>query len=69
MDGLYERRWICLGVVLWEISSFGMLPYFGVDNFDVMGLVTNGGRLDPPSTVPIEVSALYNFLLQKGVVN
>ncbi|KAK6043976.1 hypothetical protein COOONC_18519 [Cooperia oncophora] len=28
------------GVVLWEISSFGMLPYFGVDNFDVMGLVT-----------------------------
>ncbi|PIO60032.1 hypothetical protein TELCIR_18488, partial [Teladorsagia circumcincta] len=29
---------IARGVVLWEISSFGMLPYFGVDNFDVMGL-------------------------------
>ncbi|KIH57785.1 hypothetical protein ANCDUO_12021 [Ancylostoma duodenale] len=44
-----------LSVVLWEISSFGMLPYFGVDNFDVMGLVTNGGRLDAPNTVPVEL--------------
>ncbi|KAK6755397.1 hypothetical protein RB195_014020 [Necator americanus] len=57
LDGLFTTQtdvW-SFGVVLWEISSFGMLPYFGVDNFDVMGLVTNGGRLDAPSNVPIEL--------------
>uniref|UniRef100_A0A183GG31 receptor protein-tyrosine kinase n=1 Tax=Heligmosomoides polygyrus TaxID=6339 RepID=A0A183GG31_HELPZ len=60
LDGIFTTQtdvW-SFGVVLWEISSFGMLPYFGVDNFDVMGLVTNGGRLDPPSTVPIELHNL-----------
>ncbi|EYB92981.1 hypothetical protein Y032_0187g1104 [Ancylostoma ceylanicum] len=57
LDGLFTTQtdvW-SFGVVLWEISSFGMLPYFGVDNFDVMGLVTNGGRLDAPNTVPVEL--------------
>ncbi|KHJ78213.1 hypothetical protein OESDEN_22167, partial [Oesophagostomum dentatum] len=57
LDGLFTTQtdvW-SFGVVLWEISSFGMLPYFGVDNFDVMGLVTSGGRLDAPNTVPIEL--------------
>ncbi|KAK6025979.1 protein tyrosine kinase [Ostertagia ostertagi] len=60
LDGLFTTQtdvW-SFGVVLWEISSFGMLPYFGVDNFDVMGLVTSGGRLDPPNTVPIELHDL-----------
>nr|CDJ88634.1 Tyrosine protein kinase domain containing protein [Haemonchus contortus] len=60
LDGLFTTQtdvW-SFGVVLWEISSFGMLPYFGVDNFDVMGLVTNGGRLDPPNTVPTEMHDL-----------
>ncbi|CAJ0590574.1 unnamed protein product [Cylicocyclus nassatus] len=57
LDGLFTTQtdvW-SFGVVLWEISSFGMLPYYGVDNFDVMGLVTNGGRLDAPNTVPLEL--------------
>ncbi|WKY09899.1 hypothetical protein Q1695_002337 [Nippostrongylus brasiliensis] len=57
LDGLFTAKtdvW-SFGVVLWEISSFGMLPYFGVDNFDVMGLVTSGGRLDPPNSVPYEM--------------
>ncbi|KAK5981913.1 hypothetical protein GCK32_002452 [Trichostrongylus colubriformis] len=60
LDGLFTTHtdvW-SFGVVLWEISSFGMLPYFGVDNFDVMGLVTNGGRLEPPNTVPVELHDL-----------
>uniref|UniRef100_A0A0N4XTV7 receptor protein-tyrosine kinase n=1 Tax=Nippostrongylus brasiliensis TaxID=27835 RepID=A0A0N4XTV7_NIPBR len=65
LDGLFTAKtdvW-SFGVVLWEISSFGMLPYFGVDNFDVMGLVTSGGRLDPPNSVPYEVSILPFLLI------
>ena len=43
------------GVLLWEIFTFGYMPYPGRSNLDVIDMVMAGGRLDIPSTCPTTV--------------
>ena len=39
-------------MLLWEIMSFGYMPYTGCANREVMSMVTNGGRLERPAGCP-----------------
>ena len=49
------------GILLWEVMSLGYMPYPGRANQDVMQLVTNGGRLEPPNYCP---GPLYGLMCQ-----
>ncbi|XP_055839664.1 tyrosine-protein kinase receptor [Episyrphus balteatus] len=54
LDGIFTSKtdvW-SFGVLLWEVFSLGLMPYTGLQNRDVMHLVTNGGRLDAPPGCP-----------------
>ena len=44
--------------MLWEVMSLGYMPYPGRGNQEVMQLVTNGGRLEPPNFCPGPVYGL-----------
>ena len=44
--------------LLWEVMSLGYMPYPGRGNQEVMQLVTNGGRLEPPNFCPGPVYGL-----------
>ena len=46
------------GVVMWEVFSFAMQPYFGKSNEEVCELVRRGAHLDCPETCPNEVYGL-----------
>ena len=46
------------GILLWEVMSLGYMPYPGRGNQEVMQLVTNGGRLEPPNFCPGPVYGL-----------
>ena len=46
------------GILLWEVMSLGYMPYPGRGNQEVMQLVTNGGRLEPPNYCPGPVYGL-----------
>ncbi|KMQ83180.1 proto-oncogene tyrosine-protein kinase ros, partial [Lasius niger] len=48
------------GVLMWEITSLGQLPYFARNNFEVYQYVTEGGKLPKPLNCP---SALYQLML------
>ena len=52
--------YICrsFGILLWEVMSLGYMPYPGRGNQEVMQLVTNGGRLEPPNYCPGPVYGL-----------
>ena len=50
----FNDIWAC-GVLLWEIFSFGAIPYQGYSNQQVLVFVDKGGRLDKPYNCP-EVS-------------
>ena len=39
-------------MLLWEIFSYGYMPYHGRSNIEVMDLVTDGGQLDRPEGCP-----------------
>ena len=52
---LYFRSF---GILLWEVMSLGYMPYPGRGNQEVMQLVTNGGRLEPPNFCPGPVYGL-----------
>lgn len=39
-------------MLLWEIMSFGYMPYTGCANREVMSMVTSGGRLEKPAGCP-----------------
>ena len=43
---------------MWEVMSLGYMPYPGRGNQEVMQLVTNGGRLEPPNFCPGPVYGL-----------
>ncbi|XP_055996905.1 uncharacterized protein LOC125647380 [Ostrea edulis] len=60
-DGKFSSKsdvW-AYGVLLWEIFSFGKLPYEDQTNAEVMAKVMNGHRLGQPRLCPIQV---YNVM-------
>ena len=40
------------GVVLWEIFTFGLQPYDGIDNKDIKFYLKEGNRLERPLQAP-----------------
>ncbi|XP_045115963.1 ALK tyrosine kinase receptor-like isoform X2 [Portunus trituberculatus] len=63
LDGIFTSKtdvW-SFGVLLWEVMSLGYMPYPGRGNQEVMQLVTNGGRLEPPTNCP---SPVYRIMTQ-----
>ncbi|XP_015429458.1 PREDICTED: ALK tyrosine kinase receptor [Dufourea novaeangliae] len=54
LDGIFTTKtdvW-AFGVLLWEIMSFGYIPYTGCTNRETMAMVTSGGRLEKPAGCP-----------------
>ncbi|CAK9818713.1 ALK tyrosine kinase receptor [Anthophora plagiata] len=54
LDGIFTTKtdvW-AFGVLLWEIMSFGYIPYTGCTNREAMAMVTSGGRLEKPAGCP-----------------
>ncbi|XP_018396574.1 PREDICTED: ALK tyrosine kinase receptor [Cyphomyrmex costatus] len=54
LDGIFTTKtdvW-AFGVLLWEIMSFGYMPYTGCANREVMTMVQYGGRLEKPAGCP-----------------
>ncbi|VEL21500.1 unnamed protein product [Protopolystoma xenopodis] len=49
-----------LGVCVWEILSFGVKPFTGLTNTDVMRRVAGGERLSRPAVCPLTA---YRLLL------
>lgn len=49
------------GVLLWEIATYGMSPYPGVELNSVYGLLEKGFRMDAPEGCPPSV---YRLMLQ-----
>merc|ERR1719195_293993 len=63
LDGIFTAKtdiW-SFGILLWEVMSLGYMPYPGRANQEVMQLVTNGGRLEPPNYCP---GPLYGLMCQ-----
>ncbi|XP_013112303.2 ALK tyrosine kinase receptor-like [Stomoxys calcitrans] len=48
------------GVLLWEIFSVGLVPYAGLQNREIIQLVTKGGKLDAPPACP---SIIYEIMV------
>ncbi|CAB3410185.1 unnamed protein product [Caenorhabditis bovis] len=49
------------GILLWEIASYGMAPYPGVELSNVYGLLEKGFRMDVPTGCP---DSVYRLMLQ-----
>jgi serine/threonine protein kinase len=49
------------GIVLWELFSYGKIPYAGMSNLIVAEKVLNGYRLTCPENCPEEI---YNLMEQ-----
>ncbi|XP_065211620.1 muscle, skeletal receptor tyrosine-protein kinase-like [Planococcus citri] len=49
------------GVLLWEIYTFGLQPYFGYTNEQVLKLVTGGTLLEIPTNCPNEVDEIIKL--------
>lgn len=45
-------------MLLWEIMSFGYIPYTGCTNREAMTMVTLGGRLEKPAGCPDPIYGL-----------
>ena len=43
---------------MWEIFSYGEVPYPGMSNEDTIKKVCEGYRMDPPPRCPVEVYEL-----------
>jgi len=43
------------GIVLWELYSFGTVPYTGMSNLEVIAYVKAGSRLSEPESCPPEI--------------
>ncbi|XP_050426861.1 tyrosine-protein kinase receptor-like [Adelges cooleyi] len=60
VDGVFNSKtdiW-SFGITLWEILTFGSLPYPGMTNKETMNYVLRGGRLSRPGTCPEPVFKL-----------
>lgn len=51
------------GVLLWEIATYGMTPYPGVELSEVYSLLEKGFRMEAPAGCPPTV---YQLMLQCG---
>ncbi|XP_053974206.1 ALK tyrosine kinase receptor isoform X2 [Hylaeus volcanicus] len=54
LDGIFTTKtdvW-AFGILLWEIMSFGYIPYTGCTNRETISLVKSGGRLEKPAGCP-----------------
>jgi len=51
------------GIVMWEIYSFGSIPYAGMSNTDVIEFVLRGNRLDFPSNSSPQHNSLIVIFL------
>ncbi|XP_050480798.1 ALK tyrosine kinase receptor isoform X2 [Bombus huntii] len=63
LDGIFTTKtdvW-AFGVLLWEIMSFGYIPYTGCTNREAMTMVTLGGRLEKPAGCP---DPIYGIMTQ-----
>ena len=40
------------GVLLWELFSFGALPYKGLENMAIENYLLEGGRMEKPKGTP-----------------
>ncbi|KAF1566281.1 UNVERIFIED_CONTAM: Tyrosine-protein kinase abl-1, partial [Eudyptes robustus] len=49
------------GVLLWEIATYGMTPYPGVELSDVYSLLEKGFRMDIPTGCP---DSVYRLMIQ-----
>lgn len=49
------------GITLWEIMTFGNMPYTGMTNKETMNYVMRGGRLARPNICPEPVYKLMCF--------
>lgn len=48
------------GIVLWELFTYGKIPYPGMSNQEVIEKVSNGYRLPPPKNCPPNIIELMN---------
>ncbi|CAG5115831.1 unnamed protein product [Candidula unifasciata] len=53
------------GVLMYEIITFGKVPYPGQTGQDVLKMVERGGRMNRPTGGPIEVSDSYYSMMLK----
>ncbi|XP_019886426.2 ALK tyrosine kinase receptor isoform X2 [Ooceraea biroi] len=63
LDGIFTSKtdvW-SFGILLWEIMSFGYMPYTGCTNREVISMVTAGGRLENPAGCP---DPIYGIMTQ-----
>ena len=58
LNSINASSYRSFGILLWEVMSLGYMPYPGRGNQEVMQLVTNGGRLEPPNFCPGPVYGL-----------
>lgn len=52
------------GIVLWELTTAGMVPYSGKTGFEVLGLLKSGRRLEKPRCCPDEVYDIMQLCWQ-----
>ena len=58
-DGFFQiilyMRIVAFGVLLWELATYGMSPYPGVDLTEVYHLLEKGYRMERPAGCPANV--------------
>ncbi|KAL8610364.1 hypothetical protein ACOMHN_041178 [Nucella lapillus] len=65
MDGIFTFKsdiW-SLGVVVYEIVTFGSFPYQGLSNTQVLEYVKNGNRLTLPDKCPVDLCSFIHWCM------
>ena len=52
---------VAFGVLLWELATYGMSPYPGVDLTEVYHLLEKGHRMECPAGCPPDV---YDLMME-----
>lgn len=53
------------GIVLWEIFSFALQPYYGMNHEEVVTFIMDGNILSPPENIPTSVYSLMKICWNK----